>query len=225
MIAAITLAVPPLRGKEGDTVRTNAEQIATAMYTLALSKLGRMDGVDFNRDWVTFTLTSGTSTYELGVDFLSKYPRIQNVRSLWRTDVVNWPVPVKDIDDFNYLSINTGTGAPRMAALYFADGLATIKVWPTPDSNYTIGCYIKRPIRNLEDMPGYDDVVYATAINLINAARDPNVAMELARMGLRDIKADGIAGWDGSVIPMERGLGHKGNKQRVDSGDILGERP
>lgn len=214
LIEAIALAIP----KD----RANATQLAGTFLTMAKSKLARMDGVDFNRSWVTFTLQAGKKAYQLGKDVVSKYPNIWSAGDFWRLDVQNWPIVNKGIEDFRYASAgDNSSGPPRLICLHSYNQM--MEVYPTPDSAYEIGVYVKFQNNDIAAYSQYWDVLYSLAITLINASANPALALELTKAGIVDVKSDGIGGYTGNIIHIERPLGNNMNVTTTSSGNIYGD--
>lgn len=214
LIDAIALAIP----KD----RANATQLAGAFLTMAKAKLARLDGVDFNRDWVTFRLQAGKPSYQLGKDIISKYPQIWSCGDFWRIDVANWPITNKSIDDFKYEASGRNlSGPPRIICLHSYN--QTLEVFPTPDSNYEIGTYVKFQNTSIDAYQAYFDVLYSLAVTLINAASNPVLALELTKSGIVDVKSDGVGGYTGNIIHLERHIGNGAVVSRTSSFDLFGE--
>ena len=218
LITAIALAVP----KD----RANAETVAKSMLALAIGKVGRMNGVSFNRDLVTFTFTANDATYKLGTEILQKYPNVWNLQELWFTDEQGHTVQIVALDEFNRTARGgTSTGRPTIGTIH--SSTATLEIYPIPDSAYTACAYVKRPIIKLEDIPApYHDLVYAKAIELIAAAPMAEMASKLAAEGTKEVQADALIAWDGSIVPVDRAIrgttiGETGGK-RADSHNLTG---
>jgi len=211
LVSAIAFSIP--------SDRADREAAARAFLSMAVRAVGRLDGVDFNRDWVTFNLISGQKEYVLGKDILSKYSEIRNIQKMWRTDTMGWDVSVVGLDLFNSLTRGgTGSGAPTHATLFRRNDQTYLEVYPNPDSAYEIKAPIKKVITSLDRIPDeYHDVVYAVGITLKNAAADPQIALALMQAGLTEIKNESLVGWTGSVVQIARTLDPEGTGRSVSS--------
>lgn len=201
----------------------DAEDIADAALNTAVTSIGKLDSVDFNTEFVSDTLTSGTYQYVLGVDLFPDFTSVWNIREMGRTDTPGWPINIVRLDDFKaYWRGNTVSGPPAEGTIYKRDDAYILELAPRPDSDYPIEAKVKHSVTQFEEIPAtHHDVVVSVAINIVNATRDPNLALTLARMGIRDIQNDSPVAWDGSVIPIDRplGVGTSGNG-RIDSGRL-----
>jgi len=200
--------------------RENAERIAKGHLKKAILKVGRMKGVDFNRDIQTFTLTTGKKEYVIGKDILSGVAGIWDIDELYLTDETRWPVKVIGIGDFDsYARGSTSTGKPQIATVH--SSTATLEVWPIPDSAYNMKALVRKQIENFDDIPtGYHDVLVDYGIASIAVAGNPAVAVDFARSGLADVQADSRTSWEGNTILVERHLGGSSGATRADSGNL-----
>ena len=113
----------------------NAAIIAKGLMEKAITKMGRMPGVDWNREGVTFTFKSGTSVYQCGVDLFTAFNRIKNLQFIWLTGSQDSPVNVVTLQEFNaYRRGSTTTGKPQIATMHSYN--ETLEVWPIPDAAY-----------------------------------------------------------------------------------------
>jgi hypothetical protein len=145
----------------------SSAQLADGASALnAILKAFHADGMPL---WVmtskTFTVTSGTSSYTIGVSQTVNAPQplkiVQATRTLSGQSAV--PMDVYNQYDFNQLpNLSTVTGTP--VNLYYQPlvDTGTIKLWPTPDnSTTTITVYYQRPFQDLDaasddlDFPNY----------------------------------------------------------------------
>lgn len=144
----------------------SAEQTADASEALnAIVKAFHADGMPL---WAitshTFTVTSGTSSYTIGVGAtLNTVAPLKVFQALYTTtgnDAV--PMNVYNRYDYNMLPNVNSTGVP--INLYYQPLLTTgtIKLWPTPnDSTTTITIHYQRPFDDMDatdnnfDFPAY----------------------------------------------------------------------
>jgi len=201
---------------------TDKEAVADEFANLAARKVGRANGVDFNRVWAEFTLPSGKKTVDLGRDIGGNYGEIWNVQEMWRTDVQRWPIRVVALDEFNSVARGgTATGYPKIATVYGKAGARVLEVYPQPTDDVTVGALFKLSVKGVDDVPDrYDDVIMSTAITLFNGTRDPNVAFKMARDGMKEIQADRGTTWTGSAISSRENFGDATWSARYDSGAI-----
>ena len=220
LTTAIALAVP----KD----RANADVIAKSMLALAISKVGRMSGVSFNRDLLTFNFVVGDNSYKLGIDILQKYPLIWNMQELWFTDQQGYKVRLVGLDEYNNSARGgTSTGRPTIGTLH--SSTATLEVYPIPDSAYTMCAYVRRQVNQLSDIPAaYHDLLYAKAVELITVTTNPEMAIKMAAESTLEIKQDALTEWDGTLVESDRPiLGTSMNEERQvrsTSYDLLGGR-
>jgi len=198
------------------------EAIADEFVNLAARKLGRSNGVDFNRVWAEFTLPSGKKTLDLGRDIGGEYGKIWNIQEMWRTDIHDWPIEVVGLDEFNSKARGgTATGHPTVATVYGKANARILEVYPQPTGSVEVGALFKLSIDGIDDVPDrYDDVVMSIAISLFNGTRDPNVALKMAREGLGEVRADRGTTWTGSTISSREGFGQATWSTHYDSGGL-----
>ena len=113
----------------------------------------------------TFTVTSGTSSYNIGPSLTINGPTPLKVIQAFYTlsGGNNTPMNVYNRYDFNLLPTNNNSGTP--VNLYYqplADTTGVIKVWPTPsDSTTTITIHYQSPYEDMDsasdafDFPSY----------------------------------------------------------------------
>lgn len=200
--------------------KSNALDVAESHLLKAITKLSRMNNVNFNREWVTFTLTAGKSSYKIGSDVLSEYMDIKKIQHIWHNDRSIEPIKVLGIDEYkSNCSGLSSTGVPVIATVHSSDPI--LEVYPVPDSNYSVSCYVKRKINKFEDIDSaYHDVVVDYALLSVSATKDPNVAIRLFEEGIDDLKYDSMVGWIGNNIPVSRHMGIQTDRANSDSGNL-----
>lgn len=210
----VALAIP------GD--RAGSEDIAETLLDMAVDKIGRRRGLNFNREWVEFSLTAGKATYEFGKDVLTDDSKIKNVQQMWRTDVVGWPIEIVGLDRFNELtSGGTSTGSPSVGTVYIKKDGAVMEVYPIPDGDFPVKALIKRKLTKFEDVPEeHRDVIVNTAITIAHSLNDPDLSLIMLRDGLKDIEIDSLTAWRGNVIKVERPLGANSSRRSADSHNL-----
>jgi hypothetical protein len=132
----------------------------------AILKAFHADGMPL---WVmtskSFTVTSGTSSYTIGISQTINAPQplkvVQATRTLTGQSAV--PMDIYNQYDFNQLpNLSTVTGTP--VNLYYQPLMdtGTIKLWPVPnDSTTSITVYYQRPFQDMDvaaddlDFPNY----------------------------------------------------------------------
>jgi len=201
---------------------SNAETLGKLLLKKAILKIGRMQGVQFNREWVPFSLKSGKQDMVIGSTILNDYPGVWNMQEMWRTDTGGWNIPIVGIEDFQvYAAGRTTSGAPYIATLHSQKG--TLTVYPIPDQDYPVKAYVRRKIVGLEDVPDmYHDTLADYGVIAAQALSSPQVAAELLRGDLKDLLGDALTGWSGSTIGAERGLAEEAGTSLVDSGNLRG---
>ena len=203
--------------------RANAEEIASLALSAAISKLGRMPNVDWNRDEVSIQLESGNDEYELNVDILESYPNIWNIEELWHTDSSQKPVKVVGLSEFNaYKRGSSTSGRPILATIHSSN--PKLEFYPTPDSNYVLWSYVQKQVDNFNDIPdGYHDVLISVGQEYIRSITDPNMSAKLAEQGINEIEDQSKTKWTGNVIDTSGNIGRKSKgKSGYDSYNLTG---
>ncbi len=198
----------------------NAVEIAGMALSKAISKVGRMIDVDFNRVSTTVTLTAGKSSYAVGKDILTDYGEIHHIEELWRNDQRDLEIKIKPMDVFNsYARGSTITGFPEIAS-YHSDN-RILELFPIPNSAYEIWCYFRKAVSKYSDIPiAYQDVVCDEAIVNAKALTDVNVLLRLRNEGLKNIRDDSMTTWRGTVARTDRHLGQQNNVKTTDSHNL-----
>jgi len=198
--------------------QVNADDIAKAAFGKAVTFVGRLPNVDYNRDWVTFNFTASKGSYKLGVDIMAQESDIMNAQELHSTDNIQ-PIILMSLPEYrNTTGGFTGSGRPTHATIHSAS--KTLEVYPTPDSSYEYGLYVQKSVTSFKDIPvAYHDVVCDIGVLNVRALRDPQVAMQLAQQGLEAIKYDAILGWSGDTIRADRAL-DRGGRSKADSQNL-----
>ena len=203
--------------------RTNKVEIAKIALATAISKLGRMPDVDWNRDQVNITLTAGDGDYILNVEMLGDYPSIWNIEELWHTDSQGKPVKVVGLSEFNtYKRGSTTTGRPTIATIHSSE--PKIEFYPTPDSAYELWGYVQKSIVNFSEVPDiYHDVLISVGQEFIRSITDTNMASKLAEQGMNEIEEQSKTKWTGNTIDIARHLGRSGTGSGRDSYNLSGD--
>ena len=215
-VEAIKPAVPT-------SASANAEVIATAHLNKSVLKVGRMWGVSFNEKAKTFNLTAGQSSYRVGADILTDFSDLMSIGSLWLTDRTGWECPVVPVQQFNNSARgSTSTGRPTLATIH--SDTVQLEVWPTPDSAYEVWAMARKGITEFMDIPDrYHDTVIDDALASLAALRDPKVSIELASVGIDDIRNDKLTSWDGNTFPIERHIAGRLVGGKPDSSNLTGD--
>jgi len=198
IVSAVRPAVPK-------TDAANAEAIARAHVNKAIRRIGRLDDVYFNKVWDTFTLTSGTSSYDLGEDVLKKYD-VFYISRLWDTSTRRNPIEIVGIDDFNSKSRGmSSSGWPLWGTVHSKD--ATLEVYPIPDADYTVGTYLKTKVTSLDDIgDAFHDIIIDCAVLSLRALTDSQIAFKMANDGINDAQASSRTKWRGNQFSIQRHL-------------------
>lgn len=210
VIKAISVAVP-------DSQKDDRLDIAETYLYKAISRLGRMRDVSFNRDIVTFNTVANQRDYNIGVDILTDFDGVWNLYELQRTNK-DFEIDLVGLDMFNdYATSTTDTGEPVIATIHSSNSI--LRFFPIPDAAYEIEVNVRKQITNFEDIPdAYHDVLIDLGIESLKAISDPNMAAKIAREGMEDVRADSQTTWDGSHIPLARHLAENTSSvKRVDS--------
>ncbi len=212
-IAIIKLSLPA-----GDSA--GADSVAASLLNYGLIKTARKRGVDFNREYKSFTLSSGKSSYILGQELFSSSPNVWNVQEMFHTDSPGRPIFILGLDDFNDRARGSSTtGRPTIATVHSNPRI--LEVYPEPDTDYTVKGYVSKTINKLSDIPNiYHDVPIDFASMAIKAATDASVAAVLLKEGLEDLMADAGAHWTGGKILLQRPLGIEDEGKDVDSSNL-----
>lgn len=197
----------------------DADEIARVYMKKSILRVGRINGVTWNKEAIEFTLTSGQQKYVMGVDI----PNLRGIGTLFRTDTQTNPIPVVDVNEFGRSARGSSTTGKPILATIHSDSV-TLEFYPIPSGNYTIWGYIKKKIVNLADIPEeFHDVIIDYAIASIGASEDKSVAVAFARAGLDDLKDETLTVWDENVIPLGRHLVEPSSIwQDPDSGNLRG---
>lgn len=212
--ATIALAV----GKD----KAGATEIAKACRQAAVLYVGRMRGVDFNRELLTLNTIAGQTSYVVGKDFATNQPVLRNIQDIWRTDRTSAPIRLVPLDEFSAHARGSATvGAPQLATIH--SNPKVLELFPTPSGVYTLKLYCKKRITALEQIPeDYHDVVLHVGITIAASLASPQFSLQMVKEGLADIQADTMLGWDGSRVDVDRILDQSTNARYSDSQNLLG---
>lgn len=205
-------------GVKGDDAREKAER----GYNAALTSLGKIDVIPWNKISDTFSLTSGTDEYVLGSDILTDHNNIKGVTQLWRTDEKNWPIHIYHLDRFNsYKRGNTDTGKPYCATVHNnSDGEKTLEFFYTPDDSYPLWIQVRLPLTLDMIDDDYLDIVVWKAVMAVS---DPkNGYYQKAKEEYVDIinalRKVSYIKWEGTQIQPGYTFGHGQGQLGIDSG-------
>jgi len=213
-----------MQGTRVFDIEANINATAKNVLTAAVGKVGRVQAVEFNRNQVTFNLTSGKASYKLKAEILSKHPILRNMEYMWITDEPGSHIQVLSYDDFSgWARGSSESGKPTKATLHSNDPLI-LEVWPSPDDAYEVVAHAKENITDLQNIPAeYHDVVLAEAYKLVHAAANPGAAISLAAEGKFDMEGDAATGSAPSIAMSARELGQSGGISRADHYNTTGE--
>lgn len=200
---------------------TNKLAVARSCMMLAIGRMGRMTGVDWNREWVEFNLKAGQSKYALGVDVIAKYPKIWNLQELYRRDVQQ-AIPIVSLDEFNRVARGSHfpNSYPQIATIHSSS--AILEIFPAPSGDFPVGAYVQKAVAQLADIPDtYHDAVYNYAVALVYSTYDPILANRLAKDGFNEVQQDSQLAWDGDIISLDRPIDNTTRKTH-DSHNLLG---
>lgn len=126
----------------------------------------------------TFTVTSGTPQYLIGVGQTLNTPQPLKVVQAWRTQGTNTSnIPMNVYTDYNYnlLPLTVSSGTPVNLYYQPLNGYGAINLWPIPsDGTTTITIRYQRPFEDMTgstddlDFPAYwtEAVIYGLAMRL-----------------------------------------------------------
>ena len=211
LVNVLALSLPASSGAD-------AKVIAKSLLNMAVIKIGRMKNIPFNERVVPFALISGKKEYEIGRELFSGL-NVQNIRDMGRTDTAGYYTEIKSPEQFaDVAKGGTATGYPAVGTILRRNNASYLALYPIPDSAYAVEASVKVAINRIEDIPSqYHDALVPIAISVANAIKDPRVAIELAKEGLKDIQDCTMTGWSGTVIPAARNLGDQSSGVRADS--------
>jgi len=191
----------------------------------AIASIGHLEGVDFNLEQVSFSLTASKQSYELGADIMTDLLDVMNIQQLWRTDTMGWDVSIVGLQKFSQVARKgTATGPPTHATLYHKGGVAVLEVYPIPASAHTMMARVKRRVIQLGDIPDdYHSLLIDLAVVYIKAGDDPNMAAALLRDGIHSLQSESLTSWTGSTIPLARHLGQGSATTRASSTNLRPE--
>ena len=125
----------------------------------------------------TVAVVSGTSDYTLGTDILG----VENV-ILRDASLYEYKLGLVDDHVFSTVSEPTKTGRPEMSKLEMRTaGVNTLKLWPVPDTSYTLYYKVVRKLADFDTALGtpevpqhwFDPLVYSLAENLADEYQRP----------------------------------------------------
>ena len=207
--------------------KPSAQAIATVELNKAIAKMGRMNGVNFNRETIEVTLTANKNVYTFGADagfVLSSGTDIINVNNIWVMTGSTGKIPMVSDDKFSSVKSgqSTQTGCPVVATYH--SSRKVLEFFPIPDSGYKIRMQVQKTITGLTQIPDYyHDVIIDYARASVHAAQNGEVAVSFAKAGLDDLRKNPLTGWDGDVIGLGPGFGDiRGMVGRADSFNLNG---
>lgn len=216
-IDIIKLSIP-----SGDTA--GADKIAKSVLQYAVTKASRLRGTDFNREYLSDSLTNGKQEYVLGADLFGSQSKVWNISEMWFTDTTGRIVEILGLDDFNIRAGGgTITGRPTIGTVH--SKTRKLRLYPIPDSTYPFEAYVTAKINKLSDIDEiYHDVLVDIAGLVIQAASDPNVKLKLVQEGLKDLLLDAGSGWTGSTMLIDKPLSRgQGFRKTADSSNLGAE--
>lgn len=204
-------------GEKGDA----ATELATRGYNSALTSLGKIDIVPWNKFQDTFTLTAGTDIYPLS-ELLPDHDEIKGLTQLWRTDEQNWEIQIYDTKRFNaYKRGNDEAGQPYCATIYKnTDGDKVIEFFFNPDDAYVLWTEIRKSLTlNMIDDDYTNLVVWQAIVDITDPKSQfyRKAVAELNKLfaGLRKVS---FVKWTGGQIQPGYRFGTQDRLPGVDSG-------
>jgi hypothetical protein len=132
----------------------------------------------YARTWETFNnaITSGNSSYTIGVGGSINTVRPNNIVEAYvRLAGQDYELTIVDDEYYNSISNKTLSGIPAFINFDNAYPLATLRLWPSPQSTYTLGLVSEKPFTEFSTLD--------TAVSLPSGwekALIDNLAIELA---------------------------------------------
>lgn len=217
-----SLLIPALRRNNLTTgtpvldINSNWDEIADGVLAAAVLKVGKTQAVAFNREMITFALTSGDSSYPLG-DLLNQQPAVWNLQYLFLTDSPGYKCTIVDPGEFGYFARGSSTvGKPQYATIHSKK--ATMEFWPIPDSNYNFTGYAKENLSKLSQIPETcHDQVLNEGLRIVHAMLSGGMADRLATEGKADMQDDGATGSAPTIVRSDRHLGTATSSSGRDS--------
>ena len=187
--------------------------------------LSRKPGIPWGMKADTFSLTSGTSSYTIGKDILTKYADLRGIVELWHTDVADEEVKVWTVSRFNSYARGRNTeGRPHWATLH--SDYKTFEVFPIPDDSYTLWVMLRVAVNGLDDIPDifHDLVINQCVMMLAPAGTDAYIeAKDALKSGLKEAASETLTRWQGDSIEAKYYLGvSRSSRRQVDSLNKLG---
>ena len=198
--------------------------IAEDAFDAAIDHVASLDDAPWNKEGATFTLTSGTGSYNLGESILSDYEDIRGITQLWYTDVQNHPIRLLSPSQFNsYGRGSTSTGRPTIATIHGRK--KTLDLYPIPDSAYPVWGMLRFPL-DVNDIPDeYKKILlwFGVLISSKMGTTSYEKAERMLNRIMESLKVDGLMSWDGSRIQPEYIVGNFGGSAgNADSGNFWG---
>lgn len=215
---AITAALRKL-GVLYEGQSASSSQITTGAEALnSMIKAYHADGMPL---WAikeyTFTVTSGTRDYTIGVSQTIDVPMPLKVLQAYRTQTsgTNTPMNVVNHYDFNLLPLtpNTISGVPVTLFYQPLSMYGTIRLWPIPsDSTTTVTITYQRPFEDMDsasdnfDFPPYwmDAIIYGLAWRLCPEYGIPKLERDAIKEDAKFFKEEALSfgSEEGSVYIM-----------------------
>jgi len=206
----------------------NSLVVAQNGFYAAISSLGKIDYVPWNKFYTTDSLTSGTSLYVLGEDLFSDYSNIKGIVSLWRTDEDNRPIRIINPDLFNPIRRgNTDSGEPGLGTIFRnADNQLVLELYYTPDDSYPIWAYLRKPLEFENIDEDFHDLVLYEGVLHVSKVGDGYYEKAIERvMSIKnDLKSVGDLKFSGSLIQPGYRFGEDGQRRDADSKNLFGFR-
>lgn len=202
-----------------------AQKKAKLGYKSALSSLGKIDIVPWNKLNTTVTLTAGTDKYVLGSDILSDFDDIKGLTQIWRTDVKDWRVDLLKSDQFNAYKRGDNTpGKPRFATISKnANDEKELEFFYNPDDAYVLWVEVRTSLSIDKIDDDYLDMVIWKAVLDIaeNGSGFYRKAKEEYSQIMADLRKESYQKWDGTYISPAYRFGSQGGARGTDSGRLF----
>jgi len=208
-------------GEKGD----NATELANRGYNSALTSLGKIDIVPWNKFQDTFTLTAGTDIYLLGSDILSDHDEIKGLTQLWRTDQEDSEIQILNTKRFNaYKRGNNEAGQPYCVTIYKnADGDKVLEFFHNPDDAYVLWAEIRKSLTpDMIDDDFMDMIVWKAVIDISDPASGyyRKARTQLNRL-FGNLRKESFVKWTGGQIQPGYRFGTQDGGLTVDSGRLF----
>ena len=223
-------AIDLIKAKIGGEDNDLRNRVAANALKLAIGAFNRIGDYEWNRQQVTFSLTSGTGTY-LFSDLWPDY-KVKRLESrIWFVNHNGW-IDVKSYHEFNNITKHQSavSGVPQIASVHSLE--KQIDIWPLPNSAYSCVAMLYLQVDSLGGIPEeYHDLVVEKAIMFaIDTSIKGNIGIyESSKLawdeGIKAVKNnDSYITWNDNQINPDPYITQSSTRppRYVDSGNLTG---